>query len=181
MYVAPADAPAVATVASAAWATARANSTACTVCASTAELRDWAVAGSRAEQRGLRRTLGWVWQVKKDHFVQAYMGYTPYKFQLDAWVRWAARVRCLPPCRCHLPALQGGPECCPCPETPGALHCAAATVLCACVDGSAAANARYWREQGKQYLGGDEVMTANGHDFDFPCNVSEDGVVHCPA
>jgi hypothetical protein len=56
--------------------------------------RDWAVAGSRAEQRGLRRMLGWVWQVKKDHFVQAYMGYTPYKFQLDAWVRCCrARIR----------------------------------------------------------------------------------------
>ena len=58
-----------------------------------------------------------MWQVKKDHFVQAYMGYTPYKFQLDAWVRcYSARM--LPPTPfCHLPALQGGPDCWPCPET----------------------------------------------------------------
>lgn len=65
------------------------------------------------------------------------------------------------------------------PGNVGDMHCAAATVLWASVDGSAAANDS-WREQGKAYLGGDDVMTG-GHDFDFPCNVSEDGVVHCPA
>lgn len=133
-------------------------------------------------------------QVKKDHFVTDYMGYTPYKFQIDKWVRVLLSCAQRPSLGARaLPTAlrrQGGPQRSRCLAPPGILLCqppgillllCAAAVLWSCVGRSAAANAALLREQGKDYLGGEETMSGLNGKYDFPCNVSEDGVVHCPA